>query len=387
MSYSKYSWRFWTGAALFLLAMTTLGQSLARPVWMIGLAMTEWCYAAAPFCLIPLFPPWRKTADRWGAGFGLAGFLLLMVPLLQARAVARALPGRLASAFGDVEPRETPNSPAQKIPFSLSGFWRAEGSGRVIEETISFPAADETSLSMDLYRPMEKTGPAPVLIVVHGGSWRSGDRTEMPELNRYLAARGYIVASIDYRLAPAFPFPAPVEDAKAALRFLKSRAEEYGLNPEKIVFLGRSAGGQVALMAAYTAQETGVRGAVAIYTPADLKFGYEIRANPLVINSRKILETYLGGKPAELPEVYKASSPVNFVGPATPPTLIIHGDRDALVSPRHSAFLASALAGMKRPHLLLRLPWASHGGDIHFTGPSGQISTYAIERFLAAVTR
>jgi dipeptidyl aminopeptidase/acylaminoacyl peptidase len=93
----------------------------------------------------------------------------------------------------------------------------------------------------------------------------------------------------------------------------------------------------------------------------------------------------IGGSPSEKPEAYAAASPINFVNATTPPTLLIHGGNDAIVWPQHSQLLAGRLRAADRPHLYLHLPWATHGCDANLSGPSGQLSLYAIERFLAAV--
>ena len=95
----------------------------------------------------------------------------------------------------------------------------------------------------------------------------------------------------------------------------------------------------------------------------------------------------MNGEPAAVPDAYRNSSPLNFVGPTTVPTLLIHGSIDPLVSVRQSARLDSALTAARRPHLFVKMPWATHGCDYVFTGPCGQISTYAVERFLAAVMK
>jgi acetyl esterase/lipase len=89
----------------------------------------------------------------------------------------------------------------------------------------------------------------------------------------------------------------------------------------------------------------------------------------------------------DAPALYEAVSPVNAVVTRTVPTLLIHGQRDELVSPAQSARLAAKLAQTGSPHLYIRLPWATHDCDVNFNGPCGQISIYAIERFLAAVLR
>jgi acetyl esterase/lipase len=203
----------------------------------------------------------------------------------------------------------------------------------------------------------------------------------------YLAARGYAVAAINYRLAPEHPFPAARDDVLAALAYLKSNAADFGLDPQRIVLLGRSAGGLLALLVAFTAGEPAIRGAVSFYAPADMRYGYANPANPAVIDSRAILSDYLGGSPGQTPAAYDAASPINFVGPTTPSTLLIHGGNDELVVLGQSERLDARLAASGRPHLLLHLPWATHGADANFNRPSGQISTYAVERFLAAVMR
>lgn len=118
-----------------------------------------------------------------------------------------------------------------------------------------------------------------------------------------------------------------------------------------------------------------------------MPYGYANPANPAVIDSRGVLDAYLGGSPAEAPAAYRTASPITFVGPVTPPTLVIHGGRDELVSVVQSERLAARLARTKTPHPLLRLPWATHGCHFNFSEPCGQLSTDAIERFLAAVTR
>ncbi|MGH9422896.1 MAG: prolyl oligopeptidase family serine peptidase, partial [Thermoanaerobaculia bacterium] len=104
-----------------------------------------------------------------------------------------------------------------------------------------------------------------------------------------------------------------------------------------------------------------------------------------VYNSAETLKEFLGGDPSTVPEAYRTSSPINFVGPGTPSTLMIHGTMDPLVSVKQSARLDSALSSVRAPHLFIELPWGTHGCDYVFNGPCGQISTYAIERFVAAV--
>ncbi|MEM7165172.1 MAG: alpha/beta hydrolase [Planctomycetota bacterium] len=221
--------------------------------------------------------------------------------------------------------------------------------------------------------------------MIHGGSWESGDRTEFPDLNPYLAARAYVVAAIDYRLAPAHCFPAPIDDVDRALSFLRARAGEYGIDRDRIVLLGRSAGGQIALTAAYRAASPGIRGVVGFYAPTDMVWSWEHSLDTTFIDGRRVVESYMGGSPDNLPGRYRDASPLALANETSPATLLFHGGRDTLVSPQQSQRLATRLAELGVPHLLVAIPGATHAFDVGFSGPMGQVSTYAIERFLAAV--
>src|SRR5437879_1762954 len=107
--------------------------------------------------------------------------------------------------------------------------------------------------------------------MVHGGGWQSGNSREFAALNRGLAGRGYLVAAINYRLAPQYKFPAALEDVRQAIAYLKTHAADLGLDGNRLVLLGRSAGGQLALLAGY-AGDPAVRGGIAFFAPPDLRF-------------------------------------------------------------------------------------------------------------------
>ena len=171
---------------------------------------------------------------------------------------------------------------------------------------------------------------------MHGGSWQSGSNKEFIALNAYLAARDYVVISINYRLAPKWKFPAGRDDVLSAIAYLKVYGHEFGVDPTRLALLGRSAGGQLALLAAYTADEPAIRGVISVYGPTDLKFGYDRPAAKSLLDTRGVLESYLGGSPAKADDAYFAASPINFVTPSSPPTLLIHGMHDAHVSPEES---------------------------------------------------
>ena len=140
------------------------------------------------------------------------------------------------------------------------------------------------------------------------------------------------------------------------------------------------------LAAAYVLRERGVKGVIDFYGPADMTWGYNHPANPLVLNTHKLMVDYLGGTPAQVPEQYRASSGIAFVNKSAVPTLIIHGRNDPLVDYEHAVKLDSALSTNGVKHFFLSLPWATHGFDYTLNGPGGQLSTYAVKRFLFGIT-
>jgi Esterase/lipase len=284
-----------------------------------------------------------------------------------------------------VLPRSLAGAPARDKPISLATLFKKPPSPEVRMTTMTYATRAGKALLVDVYRRDGALPAAPVVVAIHGGSWRTGTRADLPALNNYLAARGYVVASPEYRFAPEFPHPAASEDIATLVSFLKANATQLGIDTTNIVMLGRSAGAQLALLYAYTAKDPGVKGVVSFYGPTDQKWGWDNPSNPHVYNSAETLKEFLNGDPTTRADAYRTSSPLNYVDANTPPTLMIHGTMDPLVSVKQSARLDSALHA-RVAHLFIELPWGTHGCDYVFNGPCGQISTYAIERFVAAVT-
>jgi acetyl esterase/lipase len=269
-------------------------------------------------------------------------------------------------------------------PFSISKMF--SGSEKTPSRPLTYATYPDTSLILDFY-PSQITGKRPCIIVVHGGSWSGGDSKQLPELNSYLAFKGYNVAAINYRMAPKYQTPAPVEDIKSAFTYLRKHADELQIDTSKFVLLGRSAGAQIALLAAYTISEPALKGVIDFYGPADMVWGYSIPSNPLIMDSRKVMDAYVGGSYDQVPQKYFRCSPLLFVNQQSVPTLIIHGENDVLVSPEHSRRLNSKLLQNGIKHYYLKIPWATHGFDYNLNGPGGQLSTYAVETFLNTITK
>jgi acetyl esterase/lipase len=243
-------------------------------------------------------------------------------------------------------------------------------------------------LPLDFFAPAGagKSRTAPCVIVVHGGGWNGGDRGQLASFNHWLARRGYAVAAISYRLAPQHRWPAQREDVLAAIAFLKTNASTLGIDAARLVLLGRSAGAQIAAVVAYTARDPAIRGLVDLYGPVDLNFGYAHAREDDVLKSPALMRQFLGGPPAEAQNNYDTASAYLHVTPAAPPTLIVHGENDALVWHRHSVRLDSRLAEHGVPRAFVSLPWATHAFDYTLHGPGGQLTTFSVEWFLGSVT-
>ncbi|MFZ9682902.1 MAG: alpha/beta hydrolase, partial [Cephaloticoccus sp.] len=306
---------------------------------------------------------------------GAAALALFLKPVWQARRLARQLPARLAAAFG-------------AVPRPLPAFrWRgllARPARPVTRTTRTFAPG----LNLDLYRDADAPHPLPCMVVVHGGGWDGGDRDELAGFNHWLARQGVVVAAVDYRLAPAHGWPAAGDDVQAALKWLQAQADECGIDPENIFLLGRSAGGQIVAAVGFALGTPAVRGVIALYAPHDMAFAWGVSREDDALNSLNLMRQYLGGPPdLARADTYLSASAQYLVGPATPPTLLLHGTLDTLVWRRHSERLAAALAAAGRPHLLLELPWATHAFEYHLAGPGGQLTACAVRWFLEATRR
>ena len=354
-------------------------------IWQASVILSEWGHWLAALALLLLPGGRRSAADAAGAVVAGAGIVLLLSPLVRALPLNDTLPALLEQAFGPVPPQAATSQPPRPAPLVVTDLLAGVASDDVLVDEHVYTVVDGQNLTLDLYRPAFAEGSLPVVIAVHGGGWVGGDKRDLPVLNEYLASRGYVVAAVAYRLAPRWRFPAAQEDLAAALRYVQGLAHSHSLDPERVVLLGRSAGAQIALLAAYTAGDPAIRGAVSLYGPFALRWGYDNPAKPGVVDSSGLLETYLGGPPATHGERYLAAEPARFVSPATPPTLFIQGLRDEHVSPFHAEFVSARLMDAGVPHAVVRLPWATHGCDYVFSGPCGQVATYAVERFLGAV--
>ena len=292
-------------------------------------------------------------------------------------------------------------APAFRIATLFTGLPSAPNASEVRRtDDIPFRTVDGTTLRLDRYDPpANRSGRHPAIVVVHGGSWRNGDKGEGgidPTItNRIFAARGYTVYDIQYRLVPLATFPAPLEDVLCALGHVRAAAASDNTDPSQVVLLGRSAGAHLALLAAYRAGRdpvpagcapaATVRGVIGFYSPTDLARAYAVPADPDLISGSAVISDFLGGTPTTVPDRYRTATPQSALDRPVPPTLLLHGAADQIVKPDHSQSLAAALTAAHDAVALVEIPWGGHGFDAISWGPGGQIALSAMLRFLALV--
>lgn len=247
---------------------------------------------------------------------------------------------------------------------------------------IEFAKVDDVSLKMEVYQPPQK-GIHPALVILYPGAWQRGAPANNPEFSRYMAARGYTVFAIDYRHAPRYRYPAQLDDIGAALEFIRQHATEYEANPERIAILGRSAGAHLGMLAAYQQNTLPIRAVVNYYGPVNLTQAYNFPPNPDPINTRAVLEAFIGGSPQQLPAKYENASPINYTNRPVPPTLLVYGNRDHVVEAKYGKQIYDSLQKSQNTAVLLEIPWAEHAFDSVFNGVSNQLTLYYTERFLA----
>ena len=381
--------RFLTGTALLAIATLTRIPAPTDLLWKISIAATEGGHWLALSALFPAVPRvGQGLLGRVGGYCSLAATVLFVMPLFQAYQFNGDLPSKLQATFG-AERRERGrySEGVRQEPFIVGDVVSSTPLQPIRIEERVFSTLEGEKLTLDVFKPAYEHTALPGVLVIHGGSWQGGSSREFLPLNAYLASRDFVVFSINYRLAPKWKFPAGRDDVLSAIAYLKVYAKELGLDPTRLVLLGRSSGGQLALLAAYTANDSAIRGVISVYGPTDLRYGYENPPRKQLIDTRGVLETYLGGSPSSAEEAYFTASPINFVTPASPPTLLIHGSNDRHVSPEESARLDAKLTQAAVKHVFVRLPWATHGCDWSFKGPCGQVTTYAIEHFLERVVK
>ena len=241
---------------------------------------------------------------------------------------------------------------------------------------------------LDLYLPKSRKAgeKSPAVLLIHGGGWKEGDKRQAREIEfgMTLAKNGFVAASINYALRSNGKFPLNLQDCKNGVRYLRAHADELGIGPDRISVMGGSAGGHLALLVAYTADQSNL-------APSQPYPGVSDKVSSVVdfygisnLATRK--ETDLNGKPLKIEPLdsttqsifgsttpdWKKASPVTYVKRDVPPTLILHGKKDTTVDSDQSQELADTLKKAGATYEIIWLPNAPHSFSFQYAVPKSK---------------
>jgi acetyl esterase/lipase len=260
--------------------------------------------------------------------------------------------------------------------------------GRVtVENDIVFGSGGGRDLRCDVYTPPGAPKDAPGVLLVHGGGWSSGDRTQLKGYGILLGRLGYVCVASEYRLSGESKWPAQIHDVKAALRWMKANRSQLGVDPDRIAVEGNSAGAHLSLVVAGTPNlpefegyggnagvDTSVAASIGIYAPTDFGDG------PL----GGAVEMLMGTGASQ--EAIRGASPVTHVSPQFPPTLLIHGNKDEIVPVEASLNMYAKLAKAGVPTELHVYAGQPHAFDSHplFGRQCALVMDLFLQRYITA---
>jgi arylsulfatase A len=202
---------------------------------------------------------------------------------------------------------------------------------------LTYAKYGDRTLEMDLYRPKITRGALPAVVCIHGGGWAKGSKANYTKIAQAFAGRGYIAVAISYRLSGEAPFPAAIQDCKAAVRFLRANARAYDINPERIGAIGSSAGGHLAALLAtsHGVEELEGKGGnpthssrIQAAVPMGAQTDFLSERTREVSKERQIWKQFMGGSQDESPKAYRLASPLEHLDKDDPPCLFITGETD-----------------------------------------------------------
>ncbi len=370
---------------------------------LIVLVIAPWAFVAAPtYTLLPLsvgapeLSPWLLVLALVAMGLALGALSgspahpQLARLALVAAGVAVALPAVVLVQIPGAHTRFDQEwvRVFGAAPEGATISWRQAFTGLSLADVrvtrdVPVRTIEGVPLTVNITRPMSDA-PAPVVVQIYGGAWRNGEPADDPQMAHALAASGFVVFSIDYRHAPAFRWPAPLEDVLDALLWIRTHAAEYGGDATRVALIGRSAGAQLAMRASQDPRAIPIAAVVSLYGPVDLLEGYHKPPSPDPLDVRAVEAALFGATPDERPDLYVDASPITRATLPHPPVLLITGGRDHIVEPRFGKILHEALL-TSGTSVLLNMPWADHAFDAVPFGPSSQTALFYTRAFLRNV--
>jgi acetyl esterase/lipase len=342
---------------------------------------------------------------------GISAFAILSVVFPQAD---------IETAFGADWQTKLSQEQAARLLKRRWGLGLPKTPAPIFEQNIPFWTipGTERKLLCDLWQPPAGAARSGLAVIyLHGSGWYYFDKdTGTRPFFHQLTAQGHVVMDVAYRLCPEVDIYGMVADVKRSVAWMKANAHLYNVNPERIILAGGSAGGHLALLAAYTpddarlnpadlaGQDLSVRGVISTYGPVDMRATYRHLAQERLIGLPRVeigqpgadtmqknfsdagrVDTLLGGHLQEVPEAYELASPLAHAGSACPPTLLIQGESDVIAPIAATRELHRKLAECGVPAVNIVYPLANHAFDLLLPNisPAARSALYDIERFLA----
>jgi acetyl esterase/lipase len=329
-------------------------------------------------------------AKRLGAGRATTVIVWVAIAATVGAAIPVLALGRTAHRYG--------------APVSWTATLRvaAPGPRAMPDQTQLFATVDGKSLYLDIYLPGSLAGgssagtsaslSAPV-VMIHGGGYSAGNRSDGRNWDRWLASRGYTVFDVDYRLDPPVTWNLAAPDVACAVGWVGSHAGDYHISPDRMLITGQSAGGGLAMQVAYGLGDGTVtsdcggtvpqpKAVFALYPPDDLAMAWGLNTGIPPFGARMLNTGYLGGSPEQYPDRYRVASPVFHVRPGLPPTLIAAGALDHLVPFAGHLETVEKLNAAGVPNVLLSVPYGDHAYDLAWGDLGAQITRKVLADFL-----
>jgi acetyl esterase/lipase len=321
-------------------------------------------------------------------------------------------------AFGPGWSNQIPSDQEKRmVQKRWSGFLKMKASPDPIwERDVPFwtvPGTDR-HLLCDIWSPGDGDVSGLAFVYLHGSAWYYLDKDfGTRPFFRHLVSQGHVVMDVAYRLCPEVDIYGMIGDVKHAIAWMKENASRFGVEPEKIVLGGGSAGAHLALLAGYTPEhpaftpkelkgaDLSVCGIISYYGQTDLLSYYEyldldklfaglppVPTGPDTVLGRRDfgrMDILLGGHPQDSPHLYEIASPPTHVHPGSPPTLLIQGEKDFLIPIEDTCAHYSKLVETGTPAINIVFPMTNHGFDLLFPqfSPPAQSALYDVDRFLA----
>ncbi len=243
----------------------------------------------------------------------------------------------------------------------------------MVYRAIEFATYDDTALALDLYVPRDAKGPLPAIVVIPGGAFLAQEAKKFKDEARTLAEAGFAAASIGYRGWPGHAFPAAVEDAKAAVRFMRANGATLNIDPERIGAFGQSAGGYLVGMLAVSSDAADLEGdggnagvssrvkvAVCFSGLFDFIRGEGGEKEGGSIAKRAFNRLWIGGPLDENRALWAKASPINYITPDDAPILFVHSRKDSMVPWSQSEQMYEAMKTTRPESKLLLLDEGGH---------------------------